>query len=104
MLGRIGGYISIWAGSQVMARVKLNGKDLGILWKPPYRVDVTDALKAGATPGNKGGQSLDQPHDRRRATARGQRSQPRRHAEVAAWLEEGKPSPTGRLTFTTWRL
>jgi len=31
----------------VMARVQLNGKDLGILWKPPYRVDVTDTLKAG---------------------------------------------------------
>jgi hypothetical protein len=31
----------------VMARVQLNGKDLGILWKPPYRVDVTDALRAG---------------------------------------------------------
>ena len=30
-----------------MARVQLNGKDLGILWKPPYRVDVTDSLKAG---------------------------------------------------------
>ena len=32
---------------QVMARVKLNGKDLGILWKPPYRVEVTGALKPG---------------------------------------------------------
>ena len=32
---------------EVMARVKLNGKELGILWKTPYRVDVTDALKAG---------------------------------------------------------
>ena len=21
-----------------------------------------------------------------------------------AWLQEGRPSPTGRLTFTTWRL
>jgi hypothetical protein len=31
----------------VMARVQLNGKDLGILWKPPYRVDVTDSLKPG---------------------------------------------------------
>ena len=31
----------------VMAEVKLNGKDLGILWKPPFRVDVTAALKAG---------------------------------------------------------
>ena len=26
----------------VMAEVKLNGKKLGILWKPPYRVDVTE--------------------------------------------------------------
>lgn len=32
---------------QVMAQVKLNGKDLGILWKPPFRVDITSAVKAG---------------------------------------------------------
>ena len=31
----------------VIARVRLNGKDLGVLWKAPYRVDVTDALIAG---------------------------------------------------------
>ena len=32
---------------QVMAAVKLNGKNLGILWKPPYRVEVTYALIEG---------------------------------------------------------
>ena len=32
---------------QVMAKVTLNGKDLGILWKPPYRVDITPAVKPG---------------------------------------------------------
>ncbi len=32
---------------QVMAQVKLNGQDLGILWKPPYRVNVSNRLKAG---------------------------------------------------------
>jgi hypothetical protein len=32
---------------QVMAQVKLNGHDLGTLWKPPFRVNVTDALKRG---------------------------------------------------------
>jgi (4-O-methyl)-D-glucuronate---lignin esterase len=32
---------------QVMARVKLNGHDLGVLWKRPFRVNVTDALKPG---------------------------------------------------------
>jgi len=33
---------------QVMAQVKLNGHDLGILWQPPFRVDVTEALQAGS--------------------------------------------------------
>jgi hypothetical protein len=33
---------------QVMARVKLNDHDLGILWKPPYRVDITAALQPGS--------------------------------------------------------
>jgi hypothetical protein len=29
-----------------LAQVRLNGKSLGILWAFPFRVDVTDALKA----------------------------------------------------------
>src|SRR5262249_20167407 len=32
---------------QVMASVKLNGRDMGLLWKPPFRIDVTHGLKAG---------------------------------------------------------
>ncbi|MGV3540959.1 MAG: glycosylhydrolase-like jelly roll fold domain-containing protein [Rufibacter sp.] len=32
---------------EVMAEVKVNGKDLGTLWKPPYRVEVTEAVKSG---------------------------------------------------------
>ena len=31
-----------------LAEVIVNGKPLGIVWKAPFRVDVTDALKAGA--------------------------------------------------------
>jgi len=31
-----------------LAQVLVNGQDLGILWKVPYRVDVTAALRRGA--------------------------------------------------------
>jgi hypothetical protein len=31
-----------------IAEVAVNGKALGILWKPPFRVDVTPAMKPGA--------------------------------------------------------
>ncbi|MCK5102274.1 MAG: hypothetical protein KAR17_05650, partial [Cyclobacteriaceae bacterium] len=31
----------------VMAKVKMNGKNLGILWKQPYEVDITQAIQAG---------------------------------------------------------
>ena len=32
---------------EIMARVTLNGKSFGTLWMPPFRLDVTDALKKG---------------------------------------------------------
>jgi beta-galactosidase/beta-glucuronidase len=32
---------------EVMAQVKLNGEDLGILWKTPFQVEITDAVKSG---------------------------------------------------------
>jgi len=33
---------------QVMAQVKLNGQDLGIVWKPPFRINIASTLKPGA--------------------------------------------------------
>lgn len=31
-----------------LAEIRINDKPLGVLWKPPFRVDITDAVKAGA--------------------------------------------------------
>jgi hypothetical protein len=30
-----------------LAKVRLNGKDLGVVWCPPWRVDITGAVKPG---------------------------------------------------------
>ncbi len=91
---------------QVMAQVKLNGKDLGTLWKAPFRLDVTDLLKPS---GNAievkvanlwinrmiGDEQL--PDD-------SQRNPEGTLKEWPQWLDGDLPSPTGRFTFTTWRL
>ena len=91
---------------QVIATVKLNGKDLGVLWKPPYRVDVTGALKAGDNMLEVGVTNLwinrmigdeELPEDSDRNPDGTLKAWPR-------WVQEGKPSPTGRFTFTSWRL
>jgi hypothetical protein len=91
---------------EIMAEVKLNGKDLGILWKTPYRVELGDAIQAGENtlevkvvnlPINRqiGDEFL--PEDSDRNSDGTLKSWPK-------WLLEGKSSPTGRYTFTSWRL
>ncbi|HEX4342228.1 MAG TPA: glycosyl hydrolase, partial [Verrucomicrobiae bacterium] len=85
------------------AEVSLNGHDLGVLWKPPFRVNITSVAKPGT---NKlvvkvtnlwpnrliGDEQL--PDDRE--------WNGKQLAAWPDWLLEGKPSPTGRFTFTTW--
>ena len=91
---------------KVMARATLNGKDLGSLWKAPFRVDVTEFLKPKAntlevTVVNEwinrmiGDEQL--PDD-------SQRNPDGTLKEWPQWLQDGQPSPTGRFTFTSWRL
>ncbi len=90
----------------VMAQVKLNGKDLGLLWKPPFRVEITTAAQPGENAlevqvvnlwVNRmiGDEQL--PDDSRRNPNGTLKEWPQ-------WLQDGKPSPTGRHTFTSWRL
>lgn len=91
---------------EVMAEVTLNGKGLGVLWKPPYRVEVTEALQSGENTlelnvvnlwvnRQIGDELLAEDSDR---TPDGTLK------TWPAWLREGKPSPTGRFSFTSWRL
>jgi len=85
------------------AEVQLNGQALNLLWKPPYRLDVTDTLKSGQNalqikitnlwPNRLiGDEQL--PEDR---------EWDGKHLKAwPQWVLDGKPSPTGRFTFTTW--
>ena len=95
---------------KVIAQVSLNGKELGILWKPPFRLDITDALKPDTNvlevkvvnlwPNRLiGDEQL--ADDCRWLSAENEYGQP--IAEWPRWLLDGKPSPAGRFTFTTWK-
>jgi hypothetical protein len=87
-----------------IAEVTLNGTRLGILWKPPFRVNISGAARAG---------------DNRLEVAVtnlwpnrliGDEQLPDdavwTDGHLAAWpqwLLDGKPSPTGRIAFATWK-
>jgi len=90
----------------VIARVRVNGEDLGILWTRPFRMEVTKTLRAGDNTlevevtnlwVNRmiGDEQL--PEDSARTADGLLTSWPQ-------WLLEGKPSPTQRRTFATYRV
>jgi hypothetical protein len=89
-----------------MALVRLNGKDLGVLWTAPWRVDIRSALKPS---GNRleilvanrwrnrlvGDEAL--PNDAEFGTKGGILRWPE-------WLVTDQPRPaTGRFSFSSWR-
>ena len=91
----------------VTVEVRLNGKAQGILWKPPFRVDVTEALKPGTNElelkvvnlwVNRmiGDEQIPREPEPYRGNNPGQNKWP-------DWLLEGKSDPAGRYTFATCR-
>src|ERR1700733_15365417 len=101
----------------VIAEVALNNKDLGVLWKPPFIVDITDTFTAGNNdleirvvnlwPNRLiGDEHL--PEDCEWASPlSGRHPRPKNWGmplqRWPQWLLENKSSPTGRVTFTTWK-
>lgn len=95
---------------EVMAEVTLNGKNLGVVWKAPYALDVTNAVRIGA---NRlevrvvnlwinrliGDQALPADEAFGPMTARGVAIN-----AIPTWLANGEPKPVrNRKTFVTWQ-
>lgn len=90
---------------EVVARVRLNGEDCGVAWKPPYRVDIGGAVRPGRneleievanTWVNRmiGDEHLPLDADWKDWETL---------VDWPEWFEKGKKSPTGRFTLTTGR-
>jgi len=96
----------------VIAKVFINGKLTGTLWKYPFSIDVTDALKKGKNDlkidvanlwVNRiiGDQKL--PEDCEWTTNTGSTAAGLGLVKVPDWVIEGKESPTGRQAFVGWK-
>ena len=103
------------------AEVTVNGKKFPVLWRPPFRVDVTDVIgERGTGNGERGVLDIEikvtnlWPNrligDDRRfeddcewtdGTKKGPKDVYIK--KIPQWVREGKPSPTGRHTFTTFK-
>lgn len=97
-----------------MAEVTVNGKKLGVTWYPPFRLDVTPALKAGTntleiavtnTWHNRLVGDEQEPLDVRWGLPKPGRTNPYGEPlyEFPDWFLKGQPRPSqGRKCFTTW--
>ena len=96
------------------AVVTVNGKTFPVLWKPPFRMDITDALDPKADsfalevkvtnlwPNRLiGDDALPEDCEWKGVVRHGVKEIGIK--EIPQWVKDGKRSPTGRHTFTTWR-
>jgi len=94
----------------VIAEVKLNGKNLGILWKPPFKLEITDVVKTGSNHleieitnlwANRLIGDEKYPDD---CVWRKFKKESDNFIVIPQWLKDGKERPaTERKTFATWR-
>jgi hypothetical protein len=109
---------------EVLAHVTVNGKDMGVVWKAPYRLDITSALKPGKNtlavavtnlwPNRMIGDAR-LPEEYPYVDSEwpvGERIAPdgshspvlaRKIVNLPDWYRRGAPKPpSGRVTFSTW--
>jgi hypothetical protein len=106
------------------AEVEVDGTTYPPLWRPPFKVDITDAVKNGERGTDNGEEdeidisirvtnlwpnrligddALYEPDTEWVEVPRPKKRIEYGIKELPQWVKEGKPSPTGRHTFSTWR-
>ncbi len=96
---------------QVLAELELNGKNLGILWTPPFTIEVTGTLKIGLNALSVAVTNL-WPNrligDEQLAPDCEWKSLPWAFGKALKqwpeWLLKQQASPTGRIAFASWQL
>jgi hypothetical protein len=89
-----------------IAQVRLNGKDLGLLWKPPFRVDILSAARRGD---NKlevlvTNQWVNRLIGDEQLPLENEYGPDGAIKVIPQWFLEGRPKPPGaRVTFATWK-
>jgi hypothetical protein len=83
-----------------MARVRLNGKDLGVVWCAPWRVEITKTVKAR---GNKLEIEIANLWPNRMIGDENEPFDGVVDNKWPDWLLKGTQRPTKRYTFTTYR-
>jgi hypothetical protein len=98
---------------EVIAEIWLNGRQAGTVWKEPYRLDVTDAVRTGANqlevrvatlwPNRLIGDEL-LPAENAYGLRDEQGNDPHGIVRLPDWYRDGQPKPPGgRVSFTTWK-
>lgn len=96
----------------VVAQVRINGRDVGTLWCEPFRCDISEYVHVGENTleikvvnllYNRVAGDLMLPEDCEWTDQTGSTASGFSLARIPSWVVEGKDSPTGRKTFTTWK-
>jgi len=92
---------------EVIAEVRVNKQDVGLVWQEPYRLDITDAVRAGNNtleirvttlwPNRLiGDEHLPAENEYSSGSSRGIMHTPE-------WFSQGREKPPGRISFLTWK-
>ena len=83
-----------------LARVRINGKDMGVVWTAPYRINITDAIVSDE---NKLDIEVANLWPNRLIGDEKKPDDGIKDNQWPDWLLNGKPRTSGRYTFTTFK-